>query len=306
MKKTKIIIIAGPTGVGKTGISIEIAKRFNGEIVSADSMQIYKRMDVGTAKITEKEMENVPHHLLDIIEPTDQFSVADFKELAIKKIMDIDARGKLPIIVGGTGLYINSLLYEMDFNNTKMDPEYRQKLWDYYSAKGEDELFHLLVRSNPNTTIEKQNVKRVIRALEIINAKGSLSKFNEMQESKLFDIQLFILNRDREKLYENINHRVDHMFEQGLLVEVEQLFSEGINENSQSMKGIGYRQIIDYFKGNCTLQEASEKIKQESRRYAKRQITWFKRYKNGIWIDMNDSTQKQSIMNQIDEFISDL
>lgn len=288
MKKEKIIIIAGPTGVGKTSTSIDLALKLNGEIISADSMQIYKGMDIGTAKIKEEEMNGVPHHMLDIADPFDNFTVADYSKMARQKISDIRERGKIPIIVGGTGLYINSLLYKMDFNQAQADEDYRAKLWNFYEENGEDALFQLLQEQAGNQTVnvDKQNIKRVIRALEIIKSKGEFKSFDQAPEESEFDCELYILSRDREVLYDNINKRVEVMFEEGLVDEVKKLQSMGLNSSHQSMKGIGYRQVLDYLENACSLEEAKEKIKQESRRYAKRQITWFKRYKDSIWVEM--------------------
>ncbi len=290
MKKEKIIIIAGPTGVGKTSASIEMAKKINGEIISADSMQIYKFMDIGTAKITEKEKENIPHHAIDFLSPFESFTVADYAKMAREKITEITSRGKTPIVVGGTGLYINSLIYSMDFNEADVDAEFREYLWDYYYKHGEDNLFELLLAKtgDQEINIEKRNIKRVIRALEIIASTGGFKGFKEVQEKTGYDYKLYVLYRDRETLYNNINKRVDIMFENGLLDEVRKLADSGLNESYQSMKGIGYRQVLDYFDGKYTLDEASEKIKQESRRYAKRQLTWFRRYKEAIWIKALD------------------
>lgn len=288
--KDKILIIAGPTGVGKTEASIQLAENLGGEIISSDSMQIYKGMDIGTAKITKEEMRGIPHHLIDIISPWEKFSVFDFKKKAEKLIKEINLKGKLPIVVGGTGLYINTLLYDMDFNESTEDPRYREELWDYYRQFGEDALYQRLLGVDKSTKIEKANIKRVIRALEIYKTQGRIQVFEQMKERQDIDSMIVILTRDREELYHNINMRVDKMLEKGLVEEVRFFYEKGLDEQYQSMKAIGYLQLMKYFKGIYSLDEAVEKIKQESRRYAKRQITWFKRYNNAIWIDLSDDT----------------
>lgn len=295
MQKNKVLIIAGPTGVGKTQISIELAKKFNGEIISSDSMQIYKGMDIGTAKITQAEMQGIPHHLIDVISPWENFSVADFKECANRLIQKISASKKLPIVAGGTGLYINTLLYEMDFNAANVDIAYREKMWNFYHQYGQDALYEKLLQVDENTKIEKENIKRVIRALEIHKTQGSIKPFEAMKRREDIDPVLIVLTRDREELYRNINLRVDQMIENGLIEEVRKFYEQGLDENYQSMKAIGYLQLIKYFKGIYTREEAIEKIKQESRKYAKRQITWFKRYENAVWIDLSKIPLKQAI-----------
>lgn len=288
MGKDTVIILAGPTGVGKTSASITLAHQLGGEIISADSMQIYQGMDIGTAKITKEEMGGVPHHLIDIISPFENFSVAQYKELAQAKIKEIQSRGRVPIVVGGTGLYINALIYEMDFNDSVQDEAYRKNLWNLYNLQGEDELYALLMEQAPDTKIEKQNVKRVIRALEVLKQKGSLGDFSEIKETTEYRYKLYVLTRDRERLYNNINERVEVMFEAGLIAEVERLKKDGLDAGFQSMKGIGYRQVLEYLDGQISLEESKEKIKQESRRYAKRQLTWFRRYEKATWIQLID------------------
>ena len=284
----KVIILAGPTGVGKTSASIELAQKLNGEIISADSMQIYQQMDIGTAKIRPAEMQNVPHHLMDIVSPFDRFSVAEYRDFAQAKIKEIQHRGKTPIVVGGTGLYINALIYDMDFNDTVQDEDYRKYLWNLYYEQGEDALYTLLIAQAPDAKIEKQNIKRVIRALEVLKQHGKLGDFSEIKDTSEYDYKLYVLTRDRETLYKNINLRVDIMFEAGLVEEVQKLKHMGLDAEYQSMKGIGYRQMLEYLNGQISLEAAKEKIKQESRRYAKRQLTWFRRYKNAIWIHLID------------------
>lgn len=293
--KRKILIIAGPTGVGKTDLSIRMAQKFNGEIISSDSMQIYKGMDIGTAKITKAEMKGIPHHLIDIVSPKDTFTVFDFKQKADDLIVEIASKNKLPMFVGGTGLYINTLLYDMDFNGSGTDLKYREELRSYYEKFGEDALYAKLLEVDQETRIEKANIKRVIRALEIHKTQGTIRSFDKIKEREDVDPTLIVLIRDRAELYANINVRVDRMIQNGLVEEVRGLYEEGLDEDHRSMKAIGYLQLIKYFKGVYSLDEAIEMIKQESRKYAKRQITWFKRYKNAKWIDLSQDP--------LDEFI---
>lgn len=294
----KIIIIAGPTGVGKTASSIALAKALNGEIISADSMQIYKGMDIGTAKITEEEKAGVVHHLLDVVEPKDEFSVSDFDKMATEAINDIIKRGKMPIVVGGTGLYINSLIYKMDYNNVSSDETLRAELWDFYEKKGEDALYDMLLELDSEPNVEKQNIKRVIRAIEILKNGGKKDAFIAIPKRDEWSAELIVLHRDRENLYEIINKRVDLMMEQGLLYEVNKFLEIGLTKNNQSMKAIGYRQILSYLEGEMDLEAAIDLIKRDSRRYAKRQLTWFRRYENAKWINVDD-LDLEGIINQI-------
>ena len=291
-------MIAGPTGVGKTELSLDLAKALDGEIISADSMQIYKGMDIGTAKILPDEMQGVPHHLLDIVSPSEPFTVYDFLVRSNQAMDEIIRRGKLPIFAGGTGLYINTLLYEMDFNKANIDSAYREELWQYHRDFGTDALFAKLLEVDPDTEIEKENTKRVIRALEIYKERGKVEKFAQMPEREDISATLVILSRDRAELYENINRRVDKMMEQGLLDEVKSFYEQGLDEQYQSMKAIGYLQVIKHFKGEYGYDEMVEKIKQETRRYAKRQITWFKRYKNAHWFNLSEMS-KNEVQNEI-------
>lgn len=294
----KIIIIAGPTGVGKTASSIALAKALNGEIISADSMQIYKGMDIGTAKITEEEKAGVVHHLLDVVEPKDEFSVSDFDKMATEAINDIIKRGKMPIVVGGTGLYINSLIYKMDYNNVSSDETLRAELWDFYEKNGEDALYDMLLELDSEPNVEKQNIKRVIRAIEILKNGGKKDAFIAIPKRDEWSAELIVLHRDRENLYEIINKRVDLMMEQGLLYEVNKFLEIGLTKNNQSMKAIGYRQILSYLEGEMDLEAAIDLIKRDSRRYAKRQLTWFRRYENAKWINV-DGLDLEGIINQI-------
>ncbi len=296
--KNEIIIIAGPTGVGKTATSIALAKALDGEVISADSMQIYRGMDIGTAKITEKEKAGIVHHLLDVVNPEDEFSVSDFDQKATEAIKDIIERGKTPIVAGGTGLYINSLIYDMDYNRVDSDDTLRNELWDFYKKNGEDALYDMLLELDSEPKVEKQNIKRVIRAIEILKNNGSIQNFTSIPKRNEWSYKLVVLHREREKLYEIINQRVDLMVAQGLVAEVEYFLKAGLTKNNQAMKAIGYRQILSYLEGEMSLEEAIELIKRDSRRYAKRQLTWFRRYEDALWIDVN-GLNIESIINQI-------
>lgn len=300
MHKDKLIIIAGPTAVGKTDISIEIAKRLNGEIISADSMQIYKYMDIGSAKISLDEMQGIKHHMIDIIDPKDSFTAAEFKAIAEELIEDIKSRGKQPIIAGGTGLYIDSLLSDFNFTDANKDENYRRELEELAKDKGNMYVHELLKEIDPVSyeSIHYNNLKRVIRALEVYkltNKPFSEFKVEEGTPHIKYINDYFVLNLDREELYERINKRVDIMMEKGLLQEVCSLKSSGLTADCQSMKGIGYKELLFYLEGTLTLEEAVDKIKQGSRNYAKRQLTWFRKNKNAIWIDKNTYTSDNDI-----------
>lgn len=289
----KIILIAGPTGVGKTAASVSVAKKIGGEIISADSMQIYRKMDIGTAKIMPDEMGGIPHHLIDVVEPDEDFSVKDFDDMAKAAIKQISDRSNIPVVAGGTGLYINSLVYDMDYNEASTDSEFRNDLWKYYEEKGTDELYNILLKYDPETKIEKQNIKRVIRAIEIVKSNGKFRQFSSMKKNRMYDIRMYVLYRERSKLYEIINLRVDHMIKAGLVDEVRGLLNKGLDKDSQSMKAIGYRQIISYLEGEYDLGTAVELIKRDSRRYAKRQLTWFRRYEDAAWINVDSMNTDQ-------------
>ncbi|MEH7094511.1 tRNA (adenosine(37)-N6)-dimethylallyltransferase MiaA [Neobacillus vireti] len=285
----KLIVIIGPTAVGKTNLSIEMAKRYNGEIISGDSMQIYRGMDIGTAKITKEEMQGIPHHLIDIKEPEENFSVAEFQLLVRAKINEIAKRGKLPIIVGGTGLYIQSVIYDYQFSDVPGDEAFRLELEERAKQIGNEALYKELQAVDPESAaqIHPNNVRRVIRALEIFHLTGkTMQDFQKKQQPDLmYETALVGLSMDREKLYERINRRVDLMVEQGLLDEVKSLYNQGLR-NCQSIQAIGYKEIYDYLDGSVTWEEAVEQLKQNSRRYAKRQLTWFRNKMDVQWFDM--------------------
>lgn len=301
--KKNLLIIAGPTAVGKTDISIKLAKELNGEIISTDSMQIYKYMDIGSAKISNEEMEGIPHHLIDIIDPKIQFSVSEYKQKCLEAMEDIYSRGKLPILVGGTGLYIDSVTCNMSFTESEKDEEYRSYLWDLAEKEGNDKLHSMLkdVDNESYNSIHPNNRKRVIRALEVYNLTGKpFSSFKE--DSKKYDVPYnvfyYVLNMDRAKLYERINKRVDIMMKKGLIEEVKKLMDIGLTSNMQSMQGIGYKEIMYYFNGDISLEQAEEMIKQGTRNYAKRQLTWFRKDPRAIFID-KDCLSEGEIINKI-------
>ena len=295
-----LVVLTGPTAVGKTSLSINLAKQLNGEIISADSMQVYKGMDIGTAKITKEEMDGVTHHLIDIIEPTEDFHVARFKKLVEDALDEICSKGKLPIICGGTGFYIQAILYDIDFSSNEIDKEYRDSLEEFANLNGNDKLHEKLMSIDPESgaTIPAANRKRVIRAIEYYHQTGEkFSTFNATQREKNspYNFAYFVLNDDRELLYNRIDKRVDIMMEQGLLNEVKSLIDSGLKRGMTAMDGIGYKELLDYYEGKLTLEEAVSLIKKKSRNYAKRQLTWFRREKEVIWVDKTiyKSTQEQ-------------
>ncbi len=303
--KEKVIVLIGPTAVGKTKLSIELAKKFNGEIISGDSMQIYRGMDIGTAKITNDEMEGIPHHLIDIVDPDEAFSVAEFQTLVRSKIKDITNRGKVPFIVGGTGLYIQSVLYDYQFQEAPTaDPDYRASLEALADEKGTLEIHNMLEQIDPITaaSIHHHNVRRVIRALEVFHVTGKrMSELQENQsEEMLYDAAIIGLTMDRDLLYERINLRVDKMMEEGLLPEVKHFFDAGLKD-CQSIQAIGYKEIYKYFEDRSSLEDAVLELKQNSRRYAKRQLTWFRNKMSVKWFDMTDSVKSNDISKKIKE-----
>ncbi|WP_082386389.1 tRNA (adenosine(37)-N6)-dimethylallyltransferase MiaA [Rossellomorea vietnamensis] len=307
MEKEKLIVVIGPTAVGKTNTSISLAKRFDGEVISGDSMQIYKKMDIGTAKITTDEMDGVPHHLIDIKNPEEPFSVAEFQKLVRKKISEIHSRGKTPLIVGGTGLYIQSVLYDYQFTETPGDEHFRAELEAELEKYGSEWLHRKLVKVDPDSAgnIHPNNTRRVIRALEIFHCTGkTMSEYQSSQTHELqYDVALIGLTMDREKLYKRINLRVDLMIEQGLLEEVKALYDGGVR-NVQSVQAIGYKELYDYFDGIVSLETAIENLKQNSRRYAKRQLTWFRNKMEVAWYDMTEESLHSKNIEDISEFIA--
>ena len=295
-----LIIITGPTGIGKTELSLELAKKYKGEIISSDSMQIYKKLNIGTAKI-DLNKTRIPHHMIDIIEPSDNFTVADFKNQAKKIITDINNRGGLPFLIGGTGLYINSLVYNLDFTETEPDYDYRDKLREILDQEGSEFLYEKLQDQDRAMAekIHKNNAQRIIRALEILKS-GNKKGDNFREENKDYNLIYIGLNMDRAKLYEKINQRVDKMIDLGLVDEVKNLLDEGLDKKSQSLKAIGYKEVISYLDGEIDFDEMVDLIKKNSRHYAKRQLTWFRRDKRIKWFDRESDTILSDIENYID------
>lgn len=311
--KKPLIILTGPTAVGKTKASIALAKAINGEIISADSMQVYKYMDIGSAKIRPDEMQDVKHYLIDELEPHEEFHVVKFQEMAKQAIEDIYAKNKIPIVVGGTGFYIQALLYDIDFTESDEDTTYRQELESLAKENGAEYLHELLKKVDPTSanTIHANNVKRVIRALEFYKQTGKkISEHNERERQKEspYEFCYFVLNDDREHLYNRINQRIDQMLEEGLIDEVKGLKDKGYTKDMVSMQGLGYKEILNYLNGECTLEEAIYTLKRDTRHFAKRQLTWFRRERDVIWIPKdefayNENAILQTMLEKIKERI---
>ena len=294
----KLIVIAGPTAIGKTAIAIELALRLGGEIISADSMQVYKHMDIGTAKPMREEMKGVSHYLIDELEPDKDYSVAIFVRRAKAYLEDIYRRGKQPIVVGGTGFYINALVYDNSFNSSAdesdAEPAYREKLYKIAKSQGADSLHKILAEVDLISAqrIHPNNVKRIVRALEFYKLEGrSISDHNDLERerSSPYDTSFLILNMSRERLYHRIEKRVDKMLEDGLVGEVQRLLDNGVSPDSVSMRGLGYKELVPYIQGQIPLDEAVELLKRNTRRFAKRQLTWFKNRCDGIWINVDET-----------------
>lgn len=311
MEKQPMVILTGPTAVGKTNLSIELAKRINGAIISADSMQVYKYMDIGSAKIMPQEMQGIKHYLIDELLPSDEFNVFIFKEMAKKALEEIYSNDQIPIIVGGTGFYIQALLYDIDFTEQDTDIAYRNKLSDFAAVNGNHALHEKLKNIDPVSyeTIHENNVKRVIRALEYYhNCSEPISKHNdsERQKESPYNFAYFVLNDERKRLYDRIDKRVDIMVENGLVEEVKKLKNMGYTSDMVSMKGIGYKEILNSLDGAYDIDEAVEKVKQESRRFAKRQLTWFRREKETIWLEKEEySYDDNKILSKIKEILEE-
>jgi tRNA dimethylallyltransferase len=306
-----LFILAGPTAVGKTDISIKLAKKLNGEIICADSMQIYKYMDIGSAKITKDEMQGVPHHLIDIIEPKDSFNVSQYKVYAERTIDYILNKKKLPMLVGGTGLYINSLIYNYEFTDASTDEKYRLYLQQLAEKSGKEYIHNLLkdVDIESYNKLYPNDLKRIIRALEVYKLTGkTISQFNN--ENDIYDISYkpyyFVLTMDRAKLYDRINKRVDMMIKNGLIEEVQKLKIMGYTQDMQAMKGIGYKEILYYLDGSISLDESIFLIKKGSRNYAKRQLTWFRKDKRALWINKDDFNNEDDLVENIIEKFNSL
>ncbi|MFI3237522.1 MAG: tRNA (adenosine(37)-N6)-dimethylallyltransferase MiaA [Lachnospiraceae bacterium] len=302
--KYPLVVLTGPTAVGKTKLSIALAKAINGEIISADSMQVYKYMNIGSAKIMPEEMDGIKHYLVDCIEPTEEFNVTIFQKMAKAAIAEIIAKGKVPIIVGGTGFYIQSVIYDIDFTKEDGDSSYRVELEALEKSHGPEYLHAMLqeVDLEASKQIHANNVKRVIRALEFFKQTGmKISEHNEQQQKKTspYESYYFVLNDKRERLYERIDKRVDLMFEQGLVAEVEALLDMGCTKELISMQGLGYKEIIDYLQGAITLEEASYIIKRDTRHFAKRQLTWFRREREVQFLDREVLSSDEAILLEI-------
>lgn len=295
-----LVVLTGPTAVGKTALSVEFARAVQGEIISADSMQVYRGMDIGSAKIKKEEMAGVPHHLLDILEPHEPFNVMSFQQLAKKAIAEIYDRGHIPILTGGTGFYIQSVLYDIAFTE-ETDAGIRRKLEQEAAEKGAEYLHEKLALVDPVTAenIHANNVKRIIRALEFYQINGyPLSQHNETERQKEspYLFRYYVLNEPREALYQRIEERVDRMLSEGLIAEVESLKKKGCTREMVSMQGLGYKEILDYLSGLCTLEEAVDTIKKETRHFAKRQLTWFRREKEVTWVEKNEFEDAQALL----------
>ncbi len=296
-----LIILTGPTAVGKTALSIGLAKAVGGEIISADSMQVYRGMDIGTAKITPSEMQGVPHHLIDILDPEEPFHVAAFQEYCNRCIREIHERGHIPILVGGTGFYIQAVLYDIDFTQTDADTAYRNLLQEQAETQGAEVLHRQLSQVDPEAAeqIHPNNVKRIIRALEYYRQTGQkISAHNREEQKKIppYHFRYYVLSLPREILYERINRRVDQMRHDGLENEVRRLSDAGCTRELVSMQGLGYKEILQAFDGEITMEEAYGKIKQETRHFAKRQFTWFRRERNVTWLDKTQFASEQALL----------
>ncbi len=300
-QKKPLIVLTGPTAVGKTKLSIELAKAVNGEIISADSMQVYRYMDIGSAKIKKEETEGIPHHLIDILKPTEAFNVVIFQKLVKKAILEIYGRGNIPILTGGTGFYIQSVLYDIDFTQNDENTAYREELEKLAEKKGSSYLHDLLkdVDQKAAEEIHPNNIKRIIRALEFYQQTNRLiSEHNEKERLKnsRYASCYFVLNDSRDKIYARIEERVDRMIEDGLVEEVKRLTKMGCKREMVSMQGIGYKEILSFLEGEISLEEAISLIKKNSRHFAKRQITWFKREKDVIWLNKPDFSYNEKAM----------
>lgn len=288
MKKIPLVVLMGPTASGKTAMAVEICKKYDGEVVTADSMQVYKFMDIGTAKPTVDEMQGIKHHMIDLVEPTENYSLADYVKEAKAVIEDIHSRGKLPVLAGGTGLYIDTLTQNVELSEGDKDDALRAELTELAEKEGEDRLFEILREVDPKSceTIHKNNIKRVIRAIEFFKTTGirQSEHIKNTVRNSPFDMTKICLSWDRDVLYDRINRRVDMMFDMGLADEVEKVRNMGVNMSNTSMQGIGYKEVFPYLDKKVSLEETKDIIKQGTRRYAKRQITWFKREENTSFV----------------------
>lgn len=308
MIKDKLIILAGPTASGKTAVSVDLAKRIGGEIISADSMQIYRGMDIGTAKITSDEMQGVKHYLINVSDPKEDFNIVKFQNMVKCSIEEIKKNGHIPILVGGTGFYIQSIIYDINFDKEDDNGSIRKVLEEEYDKMGADFMYEKLkkIDSISAENIHKNNKKRIIRAIEYFLINNALiSEHNELQRKKTspYDFRFFVLNPKRDILYDRINKRVDKMVEKGLVDEVKSLIESGLSIDNISMQGIGYKEIVEYLEGNIPLDKAVENIKQNTRHMAKRQVTWFKRERDVIYIDPFEFENNEKIVDYMVEKI---
>lgn len=309
VNKRPLIILTGPTAVGKTTLSIQLAKAVNGEMISADSMQVYRKMDIGTAKIKKEEMEGIRHYLIDILDPKEEFHVAQFQRMALSALEEIYQKNKIPIVVGGTGFYIQALLYDIDFEETEKS-SYRKELEDYAALYGNHALHERLKDIDPVSyeEIHENNVKRVIRALEFYKETGyPISKHNREQQQKEspYNFVYFVLNDERQKLYRRIEYRIDQMVEDGLIEEVRELLAYGCTSDMVSMQGLGYKEIIPYLNGSCSLEDAISILKRDTRHFAKRQLTWFRREKDVTWIEKNEFASEEELLQHMLSILRD-
>lgn len=309
VKKRPLVILTGPTAVGKTALSIALAKAIGGEIISADSMQVYRHMDIGSAKVTPEEMEGVPHYLIDVLEPDQEFNVVVFQELAKQAAAKIYSRGHIPIVVGGTGFYIQALVYDIDFTENDEDTAFRRTLEEQAKREGAEALYERLRAVDPESceSIHAHNIKRVIRAIEFYEKTGKkISEHNreQRQNDSPYNFAYFVLNDDREQIYERINGRVDLMMAQGLVEEVRALRESGCRKDMVSMQGLGYKELLSYLEGETSREEAVYLIKRDTRHFAKRQLTWFRREKEVIWVDKTVfDHDSQKILNFMQDFL---
>jgi tRNA dimethylallyltransferase len=307
-EKPGLVIIAGPTAVGKTRVSVELAKRFHGSIISADSMQVYRRMDIGSAKVTKEEMQGIPHYLIDCTDPTEEWNVFRFQKEAKQAEKEIEAANRLPFLVGGTGFYIQSFLYDIDFTEENTDFALQQELLSLAEKEGNHALWEELSAIDPEAAlaIPENNVKRVVRAIEyqkLTGEKISVHNKREHEKPPAFDAVFFVLTMEREKLYHRIGVRVDRMMADGLLDEVKALKEMGLTEKDVSMQGLGYKQLLLYLDGRCTLPEAVAEIKKQTRHFAKRQLTWFKRERNVTWVQVDQYPYEDDLVEAMAEKI---
>lgn len=296
-----IIVLTGPTAVGKTALSIELAKAVNGAVISADSMQVYRHMDIGSAKVTREEMQKVEHHLIDVLEPWEEFNVVKFQKMAKKAVQEIHRSGKIPVIAGGTGFYIQALLYDIDFTESEEQGEIRIELEQIGRQKGASFLHQMLAQIDPESAavIHENNQKRVIRAIEYFQQTGEkISVHNEKERKKTspYDFFYYVLSDQRADLYRRIDRRVDQMMDDGLVDEVTRLLEMGCTKEMVSMQGLGYKEIMEYLAGNCSLADAVEIIKRDTRHFAKRQLTWFKRERDVRWLYLPDFNHDRTLV----------